>query len=88
MKRIFSEMQDSVANIVTSHNEEEAKIRREGHVLEFFLEIQIFLKTVIKFLTRNWAKARKVVEIETALRIGDLVALRELAAQKHGLVEG
>ena len=34
------------------------------------------------------AKARKVVEIETALRIGDLVALRELAAQKHGLVEG
>jgi len=55
-------MQESVANIVPSDSEEEAKIRRQ-------------------------AKARKVVEIETALRIGDLVALRELAAQKHGLVE-
>ena len=33
-------------------------------------------------------RERKITEIETALRIGDLVALRKLAAEEYGLVEG
>jgi len=32
-------------------------------------------------------RERKITEIETALRIGDLVALRKLAAEEYGLVE-
>ena len=85
-------MQESVANIVPSDSEEEAKIRRQGRIKilhdSIWNFIRFFFPIIPLIFIQLKAKARKVVEIETALRIGDLVALRELAAQKHGLVEG
>ena len=37
---------------------------------------------------RRRKRERKIADIETALRIGDLVTLRKLAAEEYGLVEG
>ena len=39
-------------------------------------------------LARRKEKSSKVERIETALRIGDIASLRELASQPHGLIEG
>jgi len=39
-------------------------------------------------IVRREARKEKIEQIETALRVGDVAVLRELASQPYGLVEG
>ena len=39
-------------------------------------------------MSEKTERRKKIAEIETALRIGDVAALRSLAAEEYGLVEG